>query len=361
MRSVNKGLYFFIKFKLLFIAQKISLFIFFAPQALLAQNTIWVKAPHTSLDEFKASVETLDSSLSYAEYKLRQRRAMAKAFKLKDKLLQAQKLYLSGENKKAIRAFQKITRLAPLADWDEEDRRILLYSFLRTAQSEENEDKRKALLFSAMNFAFFPISSESYKDYNLFPPPLMEEFRLIQEKTPALYAHWESVFPHHQIILINGKKMRKGEKARLPQSYYRVSAFSSSHQIWTQNLNLSELLSKRIQAKRLSKGYCENLKLAFDKEDQNIKILNSSNCPRPVSLKFSNESKNLNTKPDLDRLKSFDPSYSFNALNKENHSFKDKFSNISPWLIAGVGVAVLSIAVSLNYSSNDKTANDYIY
>ena len=347
------------KFK--FIFQKTIFFTLSAPYFLSAQNTIWVKAPHTPFDEFEAGIKTLDFSTSYAEYKLKQKRAIAKAFKLKDKILQAQQFYLSGEDKKAIRSFRQITRLAALADWDREDRRIILYSFLRRAQSEEDKNKRKALLFSALDFAFFPINSESYRDYNLFPPPLMEELRLIQEKTPALYVHWESVFPQHEIILINGKKMRKEEKTRLPQSHYRVSAFSSSHQAWTQNLNLSELLSKKIQTKRLSKGYCENLKLALDKEAQNIKILNLSNCPKQTSLKFNDKQKKLTPNHSLDKLESFNNSYPLDILNSENGSFQNKSSPTSSWLIAGAVVVALSIAISLSYSSNDKTTSDYIY
>ena len=117
-------------------------------------STIWIKAPQTSEAEFDAHLKALDPShISYANYQLAKHRDFARSFQLKAKLLFAQELYLSGKGHRALKRFKQITDQALSADWGKEDRRILLYSFLRQAQSEEDLEKRKALLLSANRFA----------------------------------------------------------------------------------------------------------------------------------------------------------------------------------------------------------------
>ena len=309
------------------------------PQLLSAQGKIWIKAPQMPLNEFKAHIKTLDSShISYSQNQLQQKRAQAKFFQLKNQLLKAQEFYLSGEGIKAIEAFQKITQLAFKADWDEEDRRIILYSFLRMAQNEKDPEKRKALLLSAGDFASFPINSRNYPDHNLFPPPLIEELNLLQEKTNNFSLDWEATFPDHEIILINGRQMQKDKKTNLPQALYRVTALSSSHQPWSQSLNLSELITQTIKTQSLTKGSCENLQIR-NEEQINLQILPFSDCPPSVILRFK---KNQASIQESVQIK------------------KAKFSNIPPWLIVGAGVVTLSIIISLNQNKKNKKG-DYVY
>ena len=131
------------------------------PQLLSAQGKIWIKAPQMPLNEFKAHIKTLDSShTSYSQNQLQQKRAQAKFFQLKNQLLKAQEFYLSGEGIKAIEAFQQITQLALKADWDEEDRRIILYSFLRMAQNEEDPEKERLFYFPPAILPLFQSTAE---------------------------------------------------------------------------------------------------------------------------------------------------------------------------------------------------------
>ena len=336
------------------------------------ENTVWIKAPQMPFKEFKAHLKILDTShISYAQNKLNQKRKLAKSFQLKEKLLVAQKLYLSGEEKKAIEIFQEITKLSTLADWDEEDRRIILYSFLRRAQSEEDSEKRKALLFSASDFVLFKITSSNYSDYDLFPPPLMEELKLIQGKANFLSVYWKKIFPDYEIILINGKQIQINQKTILPQAFYRISAFSSSHQAWSHNLNLSELLSQKIKTKNLTTGPCENLQVKDLVEKINLKILPVSNCPKQSILKFK-EHKRVNKKNQFNNLEDSQlEDLSLSSLeklsnNSENSSFKqlsgfmdvpNRLSDIPAWLIVGAGVVTFVLIISLN----EGTTEDSIY
>lgn len=318
---------------------KVFFIVWSFPQILLAQGKVWIKTPQMPLPEFKAHVRALGPShTSYGQDQLREKRALAQSFQLKNQLLKAQQLWLSGEGKKAVEAFKRITRRALKADWDEEDRRIILYSFLRIAQSETNKEKRKAVLLSSAGFASFQIKPENYPDHSLFPPPLIEELSLLWEKTNSLSLDWESIFPQHEIILINGRPIKKNQKAPWPQAFYRITALSSSHQPWSQNLNLSELTTQKIKTKSLTKGPCANPQIQKE-QPSNVHILPFSKCPPPATLRFEKKSSQIKE----------------TAVAKE-----EKTSAVPPWLILGAGVVILSLVISLSQKDEDKTG-DYVY
>lgn len=312
-----------------------------------AQN-IWIKNPQMPRNEFKIHIKALGSPhKSYAQHLLQQKREKSKAFQLKQKLVVAQELYLSGEEQKTVKAFQNITKLALKMDWDKEDRRIILYSFLRIAQHVQDPEKRKALLLSAISFAPFQINKKHYSDYNLFPPPLMAELEIIQEKTNSLLLDWEAIFPQHEIILINGNQIQKNKKEKISQSFYRVTALSSSHQIWSQNLNLSELLTQKIKTKSLTKGVCKNLQ--FHVPQNHIQILPFSNCPKKTNLLFAKES-NKKTSKSLSTTVTHLNFENFQIEMEELSSNKKNDFKLAPWLIIGTGIIIFSLVLSLNKS-----------
>ena len=380
----------FLKFK------KRSLFIVFSlfilPQILSAQNkgnTIWIKDPWMPFQEFKAHIKALGHPhISYAQYLLIQKRNQAKSLQLKNKLLSAQELYLSGEGERAVKAFQQISRQALLADWDEEDRRIILYSFLRQAQSAEDAEKRKALLLSASDFSLTKINELNYRDYHLFPPPLMDELEHIQSQSNTLLVDWKAIFPDHEIILINGKPLQNNEKIKIPQAFYRISVFSSSHRPWSQRLNLSELLTQKIKTQSLTRGTCGNPYISSDEKETNIKIFPFSACPPSSILSFEKseptkaavqktftqktiaKNSRSHTVNQLDNPHFVDSplSYSKNFQDKlkELPSKKETlFSNVPSWVVFGAGVVILSLAISLSQSekppTTTTTTGDYIY
>ena len=316
----------------------------FYPAFLLAQDTVWVKSSYTPWPEFQIFLKSSEPShLSFAEYQLQNRRQYSKNFKLKEKLLVAQQFYLEGQGEKALKAFSDITDLLYQADWDEEDRRILLYAFLRKAQLEKEEEKRQALLFLVNEFSGFKISPETYSDYGLFPSPLMEELKQIQVKNNFLTLNWNQIFPQHEIILLNGQRIDKNKKVQKVQAYYRVSALSSSHKDWSRKINLSELMSQRIQTKSLTKGACSNLQILEELEKQKIKLFPVSKCP------------------DLDVLALNKMDFEQIPVEKPEPSKKKTASQVPTWVMAGVGVLALSIVLSLSVAKRDDKETDYVY
>lgn len=355
----------------LFLSSLIGWNLFFAT-AEAKEQSVWIKAPLMPFNEFSAEMQSLGSPhISYAEYLLKETRQRAKSYKLKEKLLVAQELYLSGEGERALKAFQEITKGALSADWDKEDRRIILYSFLRRAQSEHNLEKRKALLLSAIHFNLYPIKKSNYPDYDLFPPPLMEELKLLQEKTNPLHFHRKSIFPQHEIVLINGQLIN--ESIKINQGSYRVSAFSSSRKAWLKNLNLSDLITQKINTAKLTQGACNNLQISENFEERELKIFPYSKCPKANVLGLKKEE--TEKKPNSFILANFSeknrgalnpnsPSF-FNSQEVEMANSKKSLSHLPPWLFIGAGIVATGILLSLSNNSKSKDSSspggNYIY
>ncbi len=407
----------FQKFSWKLVDFRVFLFVFLPfPQVLFAQNIkgpVWFRAYQTPVKEFDVHIKALAGShINYAQYLLSQKRKQAQSFRLQDKLITAQEHYLSGEGPQAMEVFQQISQQALSADWDEKNRRIILYSFLRMAQSEEDLEKRKALLLSVSAFSTFKISPSSYSDYNLFPPPLMEELEQIQKNTNTLLVNWEKLFPHHEIILINGRQIQKGQKEVLPQAFYRISAFSSAYQPWTQNLNLSDLSSQTIKTKSLTKGPCGKEQIQLEKEDLcpsretshsresgnpetsilptklaknsrrlsgsrangnlytcgkeevDFQVLSPVNCAKPAVLfnKNHREDPSSSIKADLALQKGLS-TVSLEEFSEEKKEQPNTFSQFMPWIALGTGVIVFSLALSLSHGkkSQSNKQGDYVY
>ena len=325
----------------------LTLILCFQPIFVIAQdNTIWIKSNYTPFQDFLVFIEgSKPYSTSYADYLLTQRRRLAKNFKLKEKLLIAQELYLSGEEERAVKAFKQIADLTYQADWDKDDRRIILYSLLRMAQSEQETEKQKALLLVASDFSAFEINRENYSDYDLFPPPLMKELQQIQNKKNELSLNWNEIFPNHEIILLNGRKLEKNQILSLPQTAYKVTALSSSHKAWSKNTSLSKLAGQKIQTQSLTKGACHKLEVVTDIQHKNIKLTPVSSCP------------------DFNILKTTDTlAVNPNDLEPKTTPSQKKLSAHWPsWLILGASVVALSLAISLGENKNKNKSEDYVY
>ncbi|MCZ0932990.1 MAG: hypothetical protein OXJ52_07550 [Oligoflexia bacterium] len=309
-------------------------------------NTIWIKSAYTPFQEFLVFIESSHSS-SYASYLLSQKRERAKSFKLKNKLLKAQELYLSGESARSVQAFRDISNLAYQADWDKEERRIIMYSLLRMAQMEEEPEKRKALLLSASDFFTAETNKESYSDYNLFPPPLMKELKEIQKKKNDLSLDWNQVFPNHEIILLNGQRLEKNQILSLPQAVYKITALSSSHKAWSKNISLSELAGQTIKTASLTRGPCQKLELLTP--NKNVKLAPVSSCPDLNVLSLKTKAENALT---------FNPA---DLEESETKTAQKTSSHWPSWLVLGAGVIALTLAILLGGSEDNSQTDDYVY
>ena len=328
----------FLKIKKLFIIFNLLI----QPILSIAQsNKTWIKSNYTSFQDFLVFIENSNYN-SYADSLLKKERDKANRFKLKDTLLKAQQLYLSTEIERAVQIFKEISNLAYKANWNKEERRIIMYALLRTAQIEEDKEKQKALLILASDFFAFEINKESYSDYNLFPPPLMSQLELIQKKKTKLFVDWNKIFPDHEIILLNGQKLNKNKSLELNQAIYKITALSSSHKVWSQVISLSELLRQTIKTASLTKGTCKKVALAEHIQTENIEIVPILNCPSLTPFKIKDELMN----------------YQLEKKTKNSKQIKD---NWPTWAVIGVGAIILSLAISLGGSKDEKAEEDFVY
>lgn len=257
------------------------LFVLFAIP--FSYGKVWIKSPKSSFLEFNTHILSLEDKghVSYGVNQLEKIRNATKPFSIKQKIVKAQEHYLAGETSLALKKFQEITGLSHASDWNEEERRGIFYSFLRQAQYEKNKTKKQALLIAANQFILTPVHEKSYKDYNLFPPPLMEKLKKAQNNQVFLSVDWKGVFPHHEIVLVNGKQVfPSAERIKIPTGAHRVTALSSSHTPWTKILPLSQLVTQSVQTTSFTSGRCKNLKIKKEWQGDSIQLFqNAQACP----------------------------------------------------------------------------------
>ena len=183
--------------------------------------------------------------------------------------------------------FLETANLAFQADWNQKQRRIILYAFLRLAQLEPEPDEKKAFLISAGRFIMEPLSP-SYPEYNLFPPPLIKELNRLREGQNSFLMDWRKIFPHYEILFVNGKKIMR-PKTRLNEGRYRIAALSSSRAPFIKTESLSGLLSNApYQTAFLTTGPCRSAKIkpewlkATGKRRRDFRLLR--NCPEPYAF-----------------------------------------------------------------------------
>lgn len=332
------------------------LFFFSSTNATIA----WIRAPQTSFINFKAHIDALDDPhITYAEHQLSHYRKTAKNFQLIDRIQKAQEFYLSGTIPSAKEAFQNITRLAHKADWDEEDRRIIFYAFLRNAQLEDQPDIKRAFLLSAIPLFQIPITPQ-HADYTLFPPPLTEKFNALLKSQVFFTVNWKEVFPKHEIILINGKRAPPDKPLKIPEGLYRITALSSSNTPWSKTVNLSRLLSRTIHTKALTIGACKNLKIAPQWEEKSVRLL-SPECPTPLKFAGPTVKPEKGKGPAAPELNSLEKELSAQTRLSQKTKIPKKISDIPKWVWVVSGAVAVSLVIYLNDSQSTKKPEPIFY
>ena len=243
-------------------------------------DTVWIASPDISPIQLKAHVTALGKThKTYAQSQWEYLKIKTKAFRLKEKIKKAQEAYLSGDNSRGF--FKDIVSVAYLGDWNAEQRRIILYAFLRLVQLESHPVRKKAFLISAGRFIAEDLSS-TYPEYSLFPPPLIEKLNSLRNKQNSFLVDWKRIFPRYEILLINGKKA--AAETRLKEGKYRITVLSSFQAPWVQTIDLSELLSGTFKPEPLTSGYCDSLRVKSQWNQKNIKLLKRKDCFKTYSF-----------------------------------------------------------------------------
>ena len=322
------------------------------PVTVQAQSKVWLRAYDSPIEDFLVFLQS-SSRVSYAEFQLQYFRKKAQKFRLKEKLLSAQKLYLDAKKQKAMKFFNEITKEAYSADWSSEERRIITYAFLRSAQIQEEEEKTQAFLTLARNFYGENISKETYSDFELFPPPLMRQLEELQKTNTFVIPDWERIFPQHEILLINGQRIDKAQQKKFLAVSYRVTVLSSSHRAWSKSIHLSKLLLKPVVTARLTSGFCEKIVLIPElKKDKKFQLFSIPKCQsseklllteQPVDSKKMEQDTELSQKVNV----SLEEFLEREDMEKEEPSKENTNSYLMTWIIAGVGLIAVVLLASL--------------
>lgn len=172
--------------------------------------------------------------------------------RLQPLLSRAQAGFLSPDPLSSKATYQKIVSLSHAQDWNEEERKIIFYSFFRLAQLEKSEASSRLFLKEALVFG-----RDLKPEAKLFPPPLIKAYRQIKKRAFLSPLHLGTVFAQHDWVLINGRAYKNDQKLMLPYGVYRVRALSSSHEPYTEVIPLSRLVLMKVKTPALVSGPCE--------------------------------------------------------------------------------------------------------
>lgn len=167
-------------------------------------------------------------------------------------LRQAQESYLDNDIEGAKLHFKEVTDLALNADWEDEHRRAIYYSFLRRAQMAELSGNQDKLITQALEF-----ESRLKPDPKLFSQRIQLAFKRIQENYK--WSPWspKNLFKNYDLVKINGKTISHSKrKILIPHGLLRVSLFSNSFQSQYIKIRGRELSDWEPPNRPLSRGDC---------------------------------------------------------------------------------------------------------
>lgn len=222
--------------------------------ALKVHGEVVVRHPDT--DEISYLKAVNDHGTTVVDHLNSQMPSPSDEKRLLQKFERAQTLFLSSDLVAAKVAFIEVTEEALRADWNETQRQAIAISFLRAAQLTNDIHASQNYLVQASQFA-----NDLEFDSSLFPPPLTAQYKevLAQEKAKSLQIDLKEKFPQHDLIIIDGRRVR----AEQMRSYsvmpgrHRVTALSNSHQIFSQELTASQLNLMRADVPAYAIGSCE--------------------------------------------------------------------------------------------------------
>ncbi len=229
-----------------------------------------VKAPSSNPQEFAVYSQNSDFQ-KISGYFLR--------CEEKDQILEdfkkAQILFLDGNLDKAKQQFLIVTEKKWSCDWAESERQIILFSFLRMAQIEQEPARQSQWLTLAVHF-----DSEWTPDASVFPPPLILQFASVRRQTMAQKIVLPTFAQKYSALLRNGRFISLAQLSlEADAGKARYTFVSDTYQIETVFMTLSELEQLTLQPQPLVMGDCNNFQLSENlKWIENVSVFFALNC-----------------------------------------------------------------------------------
>jgi hypothetical protein len=244
-----------------------------------------VKAPSANPQEFVVYSQNSDYQ-KISTYFLR----CAEKDQILEDFKKAQILFLDGNLDQAKQQFLLVTEKKWSCDWAESERQLVLFSFLRMAQIEQDAARQTQWLTHAVHF-----DSEWTPDPSVFPPPLIAQFSSVRRQTMTQKIVLPTFSPKYSALLRNGRFMSLAQLSlEATSGKARYTFVSDTYQIETVFMTLTELQQLTLQPQPLVIGDCNNFQLSENlKWIENVSVFFSLNCVK-TSQNISQPSSSTN-------------------------------------------------------------------
>lgn len=215
---------------------------------------VLIPAPSVPLYEYQAFLKVNPQYQSAVKYWLDDR--ATKPSSLLKQFDEAEKAFLSLPIELAYTEYKKLAETAFDKDWPEAERKIIFHSFLRAAQSAAHPDLRKKWLLQSRQF-----DPRLIPDENVFPPPLIKEWRALNESEYSTVVRLARQFDNVEILLVNGRSINlKRRVLKLPTGRFRATMINSYSEPVTRTVSISTLQALRMAPSPLLAGDCQSPK-----------------------------------------------------------------------------------------------------
>ncbi len=318
-----------------------------------ALGDVIIKAPSSSLPEYLAYVKTTSRAQTLANHQDRELRKEART--QRDSLIQtfqsAQREFLSGDLKTALKLFQDVASTRHQVHWPPEERFVIHYSLLRAAQLSSTEQGRHHWLQKAIEFDW-----TEDPDPVVFPPPLIESYKSWKENLAFVELRPWILWPKAHGLLINGRRfaVSPGEVIQVPKAEnLLLSILSHSHLPLSTQSSTRELRQVKFDTKALAEGSCSQPHWPLSQRDYPIfsSVYFNSECvvtnPKPAVIGIASS-------PHFEKALRRKTNFSHLPAQPEMPSAK---SSSTTWLWLGAAVIGSSILLH-NYRSELSGSRD---
>lgn len=190
-------------------------------------------------------------------------------------------------NSSLDRSRDKFTALADLkwsCDWQDEERKILAFSFFRLAQMSEKEPEKINHLTMAVQF-----DEVLAPDISIFPPPLLETYKAVKSQLKKNQYTFPAFVKKYSYILRNGRfQSLNGFVFEAYPLRARITLVSDSYRLETFVITPEELADRSVEPLPLVQGDCASYSLAEEiKNVPGIKVFFDASCNKEAPTQLT--------------------------------------------------------------------------
>lgn len=243
---------------------------------------ILLQSTRISKTEFSTVLESNREYQSFASYWLERSDETSIRSELKNAFAHAQQVFLQSEISAMKPDWERVYAFAYKSDWPEIYGEMIQIAGMRLAQLSSSTIETEKWLRLVIEF-----NSRYEPPKELFPPPLIEQYRRIRLRLGTILFHPPPEFGFDK-ILINGLPYEIANAApiSLPDAMVRITYLSSKYAPISRVINAREIKNLKPTMQTLVSGSCENpelnLALGFDLNINDVGLVYSQNCVTPV-------------------------------------------------------------------------------